>query len=1435
MHGTNYIDCEYHVKSLDLATLRIGEKTASSPILLGTWLAKSGREIDVEKDPDDVAPQADLLDEKHQIRNGIKHFNLLSQLRHYQKELFEVLFPANSELLSLYLEHQKKRLRLRLRLEKSLQYLNALHWEVLCEALPETVDSPSRGPIEAKPTRYFSRGERGLFVRVLNQECHLSVLNDKLLRVLVAVTAPDSPTPFQSSSGEESILGHKDVQQASIEPISRTTLTSDLLNILNRYDRTFQVDVLNNITSLDAFRTKIQTGGYHILHMVAHGDANGSVYLCNTQGAPQKTPPEVFAEAVPRTRHLRLINLMVCNSGQSETFEPQENLAAALVERGFPAVVAMGGRIKESTAKYFSEGFYKTLQASGELDYAVNSGRQSIYLQQDDGDEDEEEEWILPRLFTQTGSQKLWRTLQERARRRNRWSRTLNFTLGILILATLSWFVRFDFSAPTKITIDPDLPALPTQEIYHRGLNQLVQIELERTTSVLDFSRAPSEGSRKIEIITSLEFPEGTEKQDTQESSTDTQEDSTEFTLTVTCHSADFPHLPNWLPWQSPKRRCNQLNGTILRFNRHNSTAKIEERLHTVLGIQTREKIALPIDTGNNLTAISHDIVENLRESSLAYLMGDNRRLNDYNGNVTSLLGSVDELLEDLGNLIQSEGQRIKQTTDNFRFMWHTKTNSASNRNRTSSLNSEAFRESIKQLRRKKYDKAAGILAVLRWIAPTNTTNLESPLAPPTILSSTSETPPDLEMPLPPSILHIEYLKALSKTDGNFDLALEELGRFIGLESMDIKACGEILSSPEHLANLDILVVVLYEIVNMHAAELQKDNIDSAKALIESMFCLQQALSKRKSPEAYQDREPETAADDEGTNGECNEATAMTRNLNNYIAQISTLWPKYASQRFSGRETKEIIQSLECLGIDIKESAHCLSTTSQEEAPCLTIQSMGISSGEDIRGRIYAASELVILANRIGRSDKGRAIDLAEDIIHHLPEILLNPKEGQDDFLLRLYLGILEGNIGIWALGKHPVDFELSNEKLQASYQTLLELESAFGNRSNTSLYLDKVRAFLAGNALQRGSYRSAFTFAKELEMYDGVYYLQEDAIPARLNLLRANLGDANSEIKDLSDHTLSRTSKIKGRIPYLEANAHFLKGDFRNTINSIKAIDIKDEGVTDIYALWLWSDALIGLGATEEARALLSGVDPDAIHKFNPNTYLTHALHDLAKARLSIAEKELDHAYDIMKKFREERPRSPRILQGFDAFLPEAFVTLAKIQFQRGDFEEAQEFNDLARDCLKTVRYLDDNGSVSPSIEKYEPLSSERTQSDPAKFAFAQELHRLTDLKPADRSFWFLSTEIPSALLEIEINMKLSNPETRTEACKAPSLSFRNTSDRLSWQIDLEILRAKYELWCGRLASFERAIDEFSRLQDRLTQSQREQINELQTQRSLL
>ncbi len=168
-------------------------------------------------------------------------------------------------------------------------------------------------------------------------------------------------------------------------------LEAELRTILDAVDRAMHggnciVEILEE-GSLENLSAKLEAEPFHVLHISCHGRP-GALVLEDRDGNPAEVTPQQLADAIAATGHphLPLIVLASCLTGVATSTNGEANLgsfAGQLVQRGFPAVVAMQHPVSDAYATSLAGYLYKHLaddEAPSPL-WALSKARRQVELE----------------------------------------------------------------------------------------------------------------------------------------------------------------------------------------------------------------------------------------------------------------------------------------------------------------------------------------------------------------------------------------------------------------------------------------------------------------------------------------------------------------------------------------------------------------------------------------------------------------------------------------------------------------------------------------------------------------------------------------------------------------------------------------------------------------------------------------------------------------------------------------------------------------------------------------------------------------------------------------------------------------------------------------------------------------------------------------------
>jgi len=140
-------------------------------------------------------------------------------------------------------------------------------------------------------------------------------------------------------------------------------------------------------------------GPWHIFHFIGHSGfiphrAEGVMILADEEGRSASFSAGEFGRLLADHHALRLIFLNSCEGARSTATQTNSSIAAALVRRNLPAVLAMQYPITDGAAIQFAETFYRSLAQSLPVDSAVAEARKAIGFNHAGS-----MEWVTPVLY----------------------------------------------------------------------------------------------------------------------------------------------------------------------------------------------------------------------------------------------------------------------------------------------------------------------------------------------------------------------------------------------------------------------------------------------------------------------------------------------------------------------------------------------------------------------------------------------------------------------------------------------------------------------------------------------------------------------------------------------------------------------------------------------------------------------------------------------------------------------------------------------------------------------------------------------------------------------------------------------------------------------------------------------------------------------------
>ena len=271
---------------------------------------------------------------------------------------------------------QAPRRRIRLRIDPAAASLHHLPWELLQE---------DAGLLAAHADTPFSR--------------YLPIklpwsgpVDERPLRLLVAISNPDNL-----------------FDKYGLQPVDVAQEREALAAAFDTLDPgQIEVTYLDPPVTLERLEAALrEAGGYHVLHLLAHGLFSASreqafLLLQNGVGLADEVPDHALSGMLARQKvRPRLVFLAACQSATRSTRDAFAGLGPKLVQVGVPAVVAMQEAVLAESARKFSAAFYRQLLAHGTVDQAANEARSTLLTA---GQPDA----TVPVLFMRLRSGQLW-------------------------------------------------------------------------------------------------------------------------------------------------------------------------------------------------------------------------------------------------------------------------------------------------------------------------------------------------------------------------------------------------------------------------------------------------------------------------------------------------------------------------------------------------------------------------------------------------------------------------------------------------------------------------------------------------------------------------------------------------------------------------------------------------------------------------------------------------------------------------------------------------------------------------------------------------------------------------------------------------------------------------------------------------------------------
>ena len=211
------------------------------------------------------------------------------------------------------------------------------------------------------------------------------------LRILGIVAAPTDLPPLDVAR-----------ERAGLEAALRPPIDAGQVELVWLEQATWQ-----------ALQSALQAGPWHILHYTGHATfddrlGEGALVMTDAAGAAWLVSATQLGRLLADQRTLRLAVLNACEGARGDEQSPFSSMAAALVQRGLPAAVAMQYAISDAAATAFAGQFYGALADRLPIDAAVSEGRKAI-----DQSAPGTVEWGTPVLFSRAADGVIWQISTE--------------------------------------------------------------------------------------------------------------------------------------------------------------------------------------------------------------------------------------------------------------------------------------------------------------------------------------------------------------------------------------------------------------------------------------------------------------------------------------------------------------------------------------------------------------------------------------------------------------------------------------------------------------------------------------------------------------------------------------------------------------------------------------------------------------------------------------------------------------------------------------------------------------------------------------------------------------------------------------------------------------------------------------------------------------
>jgi tetratricopeptide (TPR) repeat protein len=204
----------------------------------------------------------------------------------------------------------------------------------------------------------------------------------------------------------------------------------------------------------------LQEGPWHIFHYVGHARLNpqtglGEALLADEKGVSSPIDAASLATLLEDHSTLRLVVLNACEGARANEAQPFGSLAAALAQRGLPAVLAMQQEISTGAAQHFTRAFYGAVASRLPVDAALAEARKAMQQSAPDSTE-----WATPALFLRAPDGLLFGSADDLQARRATWMTYGGAAAALVILIAIIFWRTMPQPTPPTPTLAPT--ATPT-------------------------------------------------------------------------------------------------------------------------------------------------------------------------------------------------------------------------------------------------------------------------------------------------------------------------------------------------------------------------------------------------------------------------------------------------------------------------------------------------------------------------------------------------------------------------------------------------------------------------------------------------------------------------------------------------------------------------------------------------------------------------------------------------------------------------------------------------------------------------------------------------------------------------------------------------------------------------------------------------------------